>query len=240
MISLWLNELRKLRRRKGLFWASGTIVTLPAVGFAIYRAVKLIGDSNSTTEIMEGAGASVLIGLVCSVLAGAIIGSWDQSRGTARYILMSGTTRVRLMIAQILAVITYSVVLCLYGIIVFLILSFIIPGSSGGYDHLGSDTLHALVPSVAMAVFAYGIGLAIGEVGVTVAVSLITYFVLMIAGPLLGSWLSRYPWIEHIFLPDALARMFEPGKLWVSLAVVFVWLGAILGLAWNMLRRREF
>lgn len=241
MFSLWVAELQKLKGRRGLFWGAGIAVTLPAVGFLIARIVMLARDGDSQTNIVGGSSFSLLVGLICSVLAAAIIGSWDQSRGTARYMLMSGVTRFRMMVAQLLGVITYCLAICAYPILLFLLLSWIVPGSSGGYEKFwNEDVLQSVIPVVVMAVFAYSIGLAIGEVGATVAISLVTYFALMIGGPLLGSLLGQYSWIEHIFLFDAIVRLFEPGKLLISLLVIFCWLGGGLTGAWFLLRRREF
>jgi len=241
---LLASDLQKIRRRRGLFWGSGIVCTLTAL---VGLAIRLLEHNNAPWSVHNVWGFfsnMSLVVLICTVIAGSILGSWDQARGTQRYLLMGGATRSKLLVAHALAVIVYSLLLSLWVLFILGIIAISFPGS-GGFEV--SDSLRgisiSIISSGVFGLLAFSIGTFFAEVGIAVAASIVMIFAAGLIQALLVFLSTQLSWLkgaEHGMITDAMDNLQRNARTTSSAVVVVVWLVVCLGLAWLRVSRRDY
>lgn len=244
MIRLIWSDLQKVRRRRGLFWGAGIMCTLTALVALVIRILEHRNDPGAVTNVWGFFDGMSLVVLICSVIAGAILGSWDQARGTQRYLLMGGAKRSSLLLAHAVATILYSVLLSAWVLLILGTVAVAFPGS-GGFDvspHLQMIGVSVLAAAV-FALIAFSIGAFFAEVGIAVAISIVAIFAADLISALLAFIGSKVSWLkgaEHGMITNALTNLEQNTHLASSALIITAWIAACLGLAWLRISRRDY
>jgi len=244
MTRLVSAELLKLRRRRGLLWATLALVVGPvAIAYAVIAILHAVDpgkyDGAGGTDNFAGA-LDVLggIGIVAAIIVGVTAGAGDLGAGVFRELVVTGRSRLSLFAAYIPSGLAY--------LAPFVLVSFGIAGvvatSVSGPDGAPAASLVARYGGWLVLAFAFayllsvGVGSLIGSRGISI-------------GILLGWQLAISPILLQtgkldIVLPGAALERLDPAagdagiSLFTAAAVLAVWTALALGAgAWRTLNR---
>lgn len=159
MISIIGSDFRRIVGRRGTFF---TAVFLVLVAIGIGTFVEIREDSPfGGTEFLGHAEEVAIIATITAILVGALTGTYDQSQGTMRYLIMTGVPRMTIYASRVIALILAVLLAILPFIIVALTVALLAnpaPGNELSWE------VAALFPfAVALEPLVFGlVGLSIG------------------------------------------------------------------------------
>ncbi|MTD44265.1 ABC transporter permease subunit [Conexibacter sp. W3-3-2] len=246
MIALVAADLLKLRRRRGL-WFTTLLLPSALVLLIVLLTITDTVDGDGGGQFVEDFSyATTLIATILASLVGARLGSEERAAGTLRYQLLTGTSRGRLYLAKVGALVAVCVALTGAATLTMTIGSVVVPLNGADATTVG-DVLAAFwavfLQSFAYGALAFGVGALMGSTGPAIAVAL----VLSLVGVNLLSALTLIDdWFRHLVLSLGIDRLTfddaEPeDRVSVVAAILMVaaWSGGALLAGWLRIRRIE-
>lgn len=257
MISLLGSEVRRQTGRRGTFYGSAIVCLLMAVIVAIWA---LTTGSNPTQWkiINNGTGIISAFAVLCSVVVGAIAGAYDTDQGTMRYLVLTGRPRWQLVAVRFLALLVTITLFLLPALIVVLLVGMTgAPNTADLHDpdvRTGAAQVFDLFYTVLMSGYLYGIiALAIGTFlrsnGVAIAIAVVLNFAGVLAAGLIYEYVDKtlgsafYPVVAGAVIARESAEAGDAGgaiSLTASVAVLIIWIAALVGAAIARVERSEF
>ena len=243
MTRLVSAELLKLRKRRGLLWATLALVVVPvAIAYAVIAVLHAADpgkhDGAGGTDNFAGA-LDVLaeVGLVAAIIVGVTAGAGDVGAGVFRELVVTGRSRLSLFAARIPSGLAY---LAPFVVTAFAIAAVVATTVSGPDDAPGvSLVAHYGGWLLLVYTFAFTLGVGVGSLTGSRGISV---------GVLLGWQLALSPILLatgklDVALPAAALERLEPaGDAQISIltaaAVLAAWTALALGAgAWRTVNR---
>lgn len=241
MVPLLGAELRRIVGRRGSFYGS---IAFAALILVITVLAATPDGDDSAIEIAAVAGRYA--GLLGVVVMGALAGSYDTANGTMRYLVLTGVPRWKLALVRLL-----GIMLAVLPMAAMILLVGIIWGSSeGGLE--GKEILESLWAILATlwtwGLVACSVGMLMRSNGPAIAVSIVLFFGGTLITGLVYEFISET--LSNYLLPSVFEQVASlEGKdgdadfaisLGASFVGLFVWLGALTGLAIARTNRDEY
>ena len=241
--------LRAMVGRRGSFWGgSGTVLVGTVIVVVIVWIVHVhnrAGHPSIGGQTMLDATSSVLviIGVVVSILIGALAGSYDVAQGTMRYLMMTGASRFGIYGTRIVATVLTVWLALAPAVVLAVLATLLLPHTAG--DGVSGSAVAAFLWAVVLgsAVFAL-ISMAVGSLlrsnGAAIAVALVINVALTPLLALLGAWNQT---VADLTLPLAFIRL-TGGDTSLSIPVAAValalWMMAFLTIGFTRVYRDEY
>ena len=174
--------LRTITGRRGSF-LGGTAVVLVAALIVLAVLVVLHelrpgrNPSIGGQPLLDGVGAVVfLLGVVVSILVGALAGSYDVSQGTMRYLVITGASRGQIYGARTVALVLAILRMLAPTIALGVVGALVLPHSdadAAGAREIADFVWAGVVYAVVFALISMGIGSVLRSNGPAIAISLI-------------------------------------------------------------------
>ena len=244
-----LATLKTIIGRKGS--AIGSAATALGAVLITIVIVYIVHDRNPVdyasaggTPLLDATTAVlVLLGVVISIVLGALAGSYDTSQGTMRYLLLAGPSRWSIYASRAIAVLIASWLVLIPALVVAVIACVVLPTASQDTmtaTNVGSSVWNILLLSGTYALISMGIGSLLKSNGAAIAIALVINIGVT---PLLGLLSSWNETLGDLALPPVLGRLGgSDTSLPLAAAVVaFVfWMGLFLGAGWWRVSRDEY
>jgi ABC-type transport system involved in multi-copper enzyme maturation permease subunit len=244
-----LATARTIVGRRGTFWSTVGLALLAVIAVAIVRTIVNARQPDLHPSIggaifVDNAGGFVFfVGILGSVLMGALAGSYDVAQGTMRYLVMTGVSRIRLYATRAVALVLCVYVALLPGIALMLVLALVLPKEKGD----GIDVHDLLVTLWGIALFtgvyaliSMGIGSLLRSNGAAITITLIINFALTPALFVIAVWSEK---VANLVLPAALGTLTgDDTEIGYGLATIAVlgWLALFLGGGFARIQRDEY
>jgi ABC-type transport system involved in multi-copper enzyme maturation permease subunit len=235
--------------RRGTFWSTVALALLAVIATAVIRTIvnarnPEIHPSIGGAIFVENAGGLIFfIGILGSVLVGALAGSYDVAQGTMRYLLMTGVSRIGIYATRAVALVLCVYVALLPAVVLMLVLALVLPQPDGA----GIDVHDLLAGLWAIALFAgvyalvsMGIGSLLRSNGAAITIALLINFALTPALFVISVWSEK---VASLALPAALGTLAgDDTEIGYGLATVAVlcWLALFLSAGWARIARDEY
>ena len=241
--------LRTMVGRRGSFWGgSGTVLVVTLIVVVVVWIVHIhdrAGHPSIGGQTMLDATSSVLviIGVVVSILIGALAGSYDVAQGTMRYLMMTGASRFGIYGTRIVATVLTVWLALAPAVVLAVLATLLLPHTAG--DGVSSSAVAAFLWAVVLgsAVFAL-ISMAVGSLlrsnGAAIAVALIINVALTPLLALLGAWNQT---VADLTLPLAFIRLTggdTSASIPVAAAALALWMMAFLAVGFTRVYRDEY
>ena len=241
--------LRAMVGRRGSFWGgSGTVLVVTLIVVVVVWIVHIhdrAGHPSIGGQTMLDATSSVLviIGVVVSILIGALAGSYDVAQGTMRYLLMTGASRFGIYGTRIVATVLTVWLALAPAVLLAVLATFLLPHTAA--DGVSGSAVAAFLWAVALgsAVFAL-ISMAVGSLlrsnGAAIAVALIINVALTPLLALLGAWNQT---VADLTLPLAFIRLTggdTSASIPVAAVALALWMMAFLTIGFTRVYRDEY
>lgn len=245
MIDLLPAEIRRQIGRKGSFFGSMAWIGLFAVGVLVWAILSSSADAK--TAIENGGGLLLFAATIAGIVIGATAGAYDVDRGTMRYLVLTGRPRWQLVCVRVLAFPVTVAAVTLPAVFVVLLAGVVAGGESASGD-LYMDLFYAPI----MAGILYGtlslcIGTFLKSIGVAIAVAVVLNFAGLLIAGLIYENVSE-DLANGFFTVVALVAIDrEAGSgaestfsLSTSIAILVVWLTALIGASIARVQRAEY
>ena len=245
MIDLLPAEIRRQIGRKGSFFGSMAWIGLFAVGVLVWSILS--SSSDTETAIESGGGLLLFAATIAGIVIGATAGAYDVDRGTMRYLVLTGRPRWQLVGVRVLAFPVTVAAVTLPAVLVVLLAGLVAGGESAQGD-MYVDLFYAPI----MAGILYGtlslcIGTFLKSIGVAIAVAVVLNFAGLLIAGLIYENVSQ-DLANGFFTVVALVAIDrEAGSgpestfsLSTSIAILVVWLTALIGASIARVQRAEY
>jgi len=235
--------------RRGSFWGgSGTVLVVTLIVVIVVWIVHIhdrAGHPSIGGQGMLDATSSVLVivGVVVSILIGALAGSYDVAQGTMRYLMMTGASRFGIYVTRIVATVLTVWLALTPAALLAVLATFLLPYTAG--DGISGSAVASFLWAVVLgsAVFAL-ISMAVGSLlrsnGAAIAVALVINVAMTPLLALLRAWNQT---VADLTLPLAFIRL-TGGDTSVSIPVAAVslalWMGTFLTIGFARIYRDEY
>lgn len=246
MIAIARAELRRMFRRRGLILAGILAPALIALGIAVtLEVLHIVRPAEHPVvggqDLLGFAGAVGLVSTIFGTVIGAMFGAEDVANGTLRYLLLTGTSRLRLFLIRVPLVAIVAIVVALPALLILIIASFALPHPgqpSPGAGDIGKELLGLLVNVGVFSLIAYGIGVAIRSTGGAIAIAL---GLNLVGLNLLSAITILLPAAKQWMLSPAITRITEGGStsLAVALLATVIWVAVFLVIGLGRALRTE-
>ena len=241
--------LRTMVGRRGSFWGgSGTVLVVTLIVVVVVWIVHIhdrAGHPSIGGQTMLDATSSVLviIGVVVSILIGALAGSYDVAQGTMRYLMMTGASRVGIYGTRIVATVLTVWLALAPAVVLAVLATLLLPHTAG--DGVSGSAVAAFLWAVVLgsAVFAL-ISMAVGSLlrsnGAAIAVALVINVALTPLLALLGAWNQT---VADLTLPLAFIRLTggdTSASIPVAAVALALWMMAFLTVGFTRVYRDEY
>lgn len=244
-----LATLRTITGRRGSF--IGSAATALAAVLITIVIVYIVHERNSVDFASAGGkplldattAVLVLLGVVISIVLGALAGSYDVSQGTMRYLLLAGPSRWSIYASRAIAVLLASWLVLIPALVIALIACFVLPTASQdtmSAANVGSSIWNILLLSGTYALISMGIGSLLRSNGAAIAIALVINIGVT---PLLGLLSSWNETLGDLALPPVLGRLGGSDTslpLAVAAVAFVVWMAIFLGAGWWRVSRDEY
>lgn len=244
-----LATLRTITGRRGSF--IGSAATALAAVLITIVIVYIVHERNSVDFASAGGkplldattAVLVLLGVVISIVLGALAGSYDVSQGTMRYLLLAGPSRWSIYASRAIAVLLASWLVLIPALVIALIACFVLPTASQdtmSAANVGSSIWNILLLSGTYALISMGIGSLLRSNGAAIAIALVINIGVT---PLLGLLSSWNETLGDLALPPVLGRLGGSDTslpLAVAAVAFLVWMAIFLGAGWWRVSRDEY
>ena len=241
--------LRTMVGRRGSFWGgSGTVLVVTLIVVVVVWIVHIhdrAGHPSIGGQTMLDATSSVLviIGVVVSILIGALAGSYDVAQGTMRYLMMTGASRFGIYGTRIVATVLTVWLALAPAVVLAVLATLLLPHTAG--DGVSGSAVAAFLWAVVLgsAVFAL-ISMAVGSLlrsnGAAIAVALVINVALTPLLALLGAWNQT---VADLTLPLAFIRLTggdTSASIPVAAVALALWMMAFLTVGFTLVYRDEY
>ena len=241
--------LRTMVGRRGSFWGgSGTVLVVTLIVVVVVWIVHIhdrAGHPSIGGQTMLDATSSVLviIGVVVSILIGALAGSYDVAQGTMRYLMMTGASRFGIYKTRIVATVLTVWLALAPAVVLAVLATLLLPHTAG--DGVSGSAVAAFLWAVVLgsAVFAL-ISMAVGSLlrsnGAAIAVALVINVALTPLLALLGAWNQT---VADLTLPLAFIRLTggdTSASIPVAAGALALWMMAFLTVGFTRVYRDEY
>jgi ABC-type transport system involved in multi-copper enzyme maturation permease subunit len=241
--------VRTIAGRRGTFLSTLSIAFLGVIAVAVVRAIANARDPETHPSIggaifVEQAGGVIFFaGVLGGVLIGALAGSYDVARGTMRYLVMTGVSRLSIYATRSVALVLVVFAALLPALCLMLLLAVTLPQPEGAdvdvHDLLATLWAIALFTGV-YALISMGIGSFLRSNGAAITIALLINFALTPVLFVIAIWSEK---VANLVLPAALGTLTgddsEIGYVLASVAVL-AWLTLFLGAGFARIVRDEY
>lgn len=244
-----LATLRTITGRRGS--VIGSAATALAAVLITIAIVYIVHAQNTEDFASAGGkplldattGVLVLLGVVISIVLGALAGSYDVSQGTMRYLLLAGPSRWSIYAGRAVAVLLASWLVLIPALAVALIACVVLPTASQdsmSAADVGSTVWNVLLLCGTYALISMGIGSLLTSNGAAIAIALVINIGVTPALALLSSWNQT---LGDLALPSVLGTL-GGGDTSISIGVAVVafavWMAIFLGAGWWRVSHDEY
>ena len=241
---------RTIAGRRGTFLSTIAIAVLGVITLAVVRTIVNARDPETHPSIggaifVDQAGGLIFFaGVLGGVLIGALAGSYDVARGTMRYLVMTGVSRIAIYAARSAALLLVVFAALVPALSLMLVLAFTLPQpeSQGVDPHDLLATLWAITLFAGVyTLISMGIGSLLRSNGAAVTIALLINFALTPALFVVALWSEK---VANLALPAALGTLTgdDDSEIGYGLATVAVlaWLALFLGAGLARIVRDEY
>ena len=241
MIALIKMEIRRQLGRRGSAIGSTIVILLAGVSIIVLSLAS--GQATGPKIFEAGTGLLAMLVTICSILLGALAGSYDVDQGTMRYLVLTGVSRTQLVLLRVPALIASIVVVSLPGILMVLIAGLIAPAPAANASDL-LDLFYAVwMSGILYGLLSLAIGMFLRSNGVAIAIALVVSLVGALIAALIADKVSET--VGGLFFSEVTANVVsrEAGtviSLPVAVLATVVWLVLLLGAAVLRVQRAEY
>ncbi len=240
---------RTMVGRRGSFWGgSGTVLGLTLIAVVVVWIVHIHNGGKHPSIGGQGmldatSSVIVIVGVVVSILIGALAGSYDVAQGTMRYLLMTGASRFGIYGARIVATVLTVWLALAPATLLAVLATLVLPHTPE--DGVSASAVGSIVWAVVLGSAVFGlISMAVGSLlrsnGAAIAVALVINVALTPLLALVGAWNQT---VADLTLPLAYVRV-TGGDTSVSIVVAAValvlWMAAFLAVGFTRVYRDEY
>jgi ABC-type transport system involved in multi-copper enzyme maturation permease subunit len=235
--------------RKGTFLSTVGLALLAPITVAIIRAIVHERDPEIHPSIGgaifadQAGGLIFFVGVLGSVLIGALAGSYDVAQGTMRYLVMTGVSRLQIYLARAVALVSAALLALVPGILLMLVLAAVLPQAEGqGIDghELGVTLWSIVLFTTVYALVSMGIGSLLRSNGAAITIALLINFALTPALFVIAVWSEK---VANLALPAALGTLTgDDSEIGYGLGALAVlgWLVLFVGAGWARIAHDEY
>jgi len=246
-LQLTTNEWTKLAKKRGFFIAFLIMLLMP-LGIAVVVKSFLEGTELDYVEFMQSVidfngGGSIYI-FLCMIYTASIV-SGEHQLGTIKLLLIRPHSRSKILASKYVALLLYNVVLMLYTLIVSFIVCLLFYGlqGDGSMTDVWKTVMYTLVYTVMYTSIVFMFSVLTKSTGATIGIA----FCLVFIEGLVTMLLAKYEFAKYILYFNLDLRMYENGgmpifegmTLGFSIAVLAVYLIAILSISFYVFKKRD-
>ncbi|MGB0873143.1 MAG: ABC transporter permease subunit [Solirubrobacterales bacterium] len=245
MIDLLPAEFKRQIGRKGSFYGSMVWVGLFGLGVLIWA----IASNSATGDVATDSGTGLLTFAVIlsAIVVGATAGSYDVAEGTMRYLVLTGRPRWQLVIVRVLALPATVALIALPAIGLTLLATAIAGGTAPNGTELFDLFYSPLMSGMLYGTLSLAIGMFLKSNGVAIAVAVVLNFAGLLIAGLIYEYVSQdlangfFPIVAGVVIErEATTGTEATLSLGTSIAILIVWLIALLGASLARVQRAEY